>query len=146
MTRGPARRSRRIHRSSVREDVDRELESHIVLRAEELEAEGWSPGEARQEAERRFGDRGAVAAAARAEAEVIRKRKDRASMWEAVWRDVRIGARSLARTPGFVVVAVLTLALGIGANTAVFTVVSGVGGRCRLPAPSSCWAPRDSCS
>lgn len=123
---GPARRSRRIHRSSVREDVDRELESHIAFRAEELERAGWSPGEARAEAERRFGDLAAVAEAARAEAETTRKRKDRASMFEALWRDVRIGARSLARTPGFVVVVVLTLALGVGANTAVFTVVSGV--------------------
>lgn len=97
-----------------------------MFRAEELERQGWSPAEARTEAERLFGDRAGVAEAARAEAEVTRKRKDRASMWEAVSRDIRIGARSLARTPGFVVAAVLTLALGIGANTAVFTVVSGV--------------------
>lgn len=126
MSRGPSRRSRRIHRDSVRADVNRELEAHISFRAAELEREGWAPAEARAEAERRFGDRAQVAEAARAEAAVTRKRKDRASMLEAVWRDIRIGARSLARTPGFVAVAVLTLALGIGANTAVFTVVSGV--------------------
>lgn len=106
--------------------MDRELESHIAFRAEELERAGWSPAAARAEAERTFGDRAGVAEAARVEAATTRKRKDRASMLEAVWRDIRIGVRSLARTPGFVVTAVLTLALGTGATTAVFTVVRGV--------------------
>ncbi|MEJ2501835.1 MAG: ABC transporter permease, partial [Gemmatimonadota bacterium] len=123
---GDRRRSRRIHRLSVREDVEREVESHIALRAEELEGAGWSAAEARAEAERLFGDRRSVAERAREEARVTRRRKDRASMLEAVWRDVRHGARSLGRNPGFAVVAILTLALGIGANTAVFTAVSGV--------------------
>ena len=47
-------------------------------------------------------------------------------MIESVWQDVRHGARSLLKTPGFAVIAILTLALGIGANTAVFSIVNGV--------------------
>ncbi|MEJ2184427.1 MAG: ABC transporter permease [Gemmatimonadota bacterium] len=128
-------RGRRIHRLPVGEDVDREIRLHLELRAQELMALGWSEADARAEAERLFGDRARIAAASREQAERGRRRKDRASMMETWWRDVRFGARSLAKNRGFTIAALVTLTLGIGANTAIFSVVNGVLLR-RLPYPS----------
>ena len=114
------------NRDPIVHDVDREMRAHIRLRADELQAGGMDPERAEAEARRRFGDRQrhareSVRAAARGRAGRVTR-----NALAALRLDLRFALRSLSRTPAFAVVAVLTLSLGIGADTAVFSVVRGV--------------------
>lgn len=100
------------------EDFAREIDSHIALEAERLVAEGWSAAGAGGEARRRFGN----VATARERFHETRC----ASMVEDVMRDLRHAARLLRRAPVFGTIAILSIALGVGANTAIFTFVNAV--------------------
>lgn len=113
-------------RSTTTDDVAEELELHVTLRAEELVAEGLSPEQARAEALRRFGDLAAIKKTVTA----INREKERAmrrSEWfDSLLGDVRQALRGLRRSPGFALGTALTLGLGIGLNTAIFSVFEGV--------------------
>lgn len=110
----------------VSRDVNRELELHLELRAREFEAQGMSPDDARRAALEAFGDRETIEREVQTiRASTVRERHRRDRLGE-LRRDLIVGVRGLRRTPGFTVVALLTLAIGIGANTAIFSVLRSV--------------------
>ena len=126
----------RIIEYPIDEDVRREFDAHLEMRVAELVAEGWTRDAAEAEARRLFGDIEAVRRECTEISGRHRATRERALRIETFWQDVKFGARSLRRSPGFAVTAILTLALAIGANTAIFTVVNRVFLR-PLPYPDS---------
>ena len=120
------RRYLRLRGGDVRADVADELEFHIEMIAERLIGQGMAPDQARARAREEFGDFERARSLCEGIGAEMARRHEWAELLDSLAKDARLALRSLRRAPGFAATIVITLALGIGASTAIFSIVRGV--------------------
>ena len=120
------RRYLRFWGRDFRADVDAELDFHIQSRIDEMIAAGFSPDDARRAAHSRFGDVQTITESCRALSAERERSMQRARWYSEIQQDARIAVRQLWRTPAFSIIALLTIALGIGANTTIFSALDSL--------------------
>src|SRR5688572_21848485 len=116
----------RLAKPNVAADVDDELSFHIDMRVQDNIRRGMSPDDARREALERFGTVETVRDVLVDHDRSKQTRVERRELLGDLSQDIGFGIRSLRRAPAFAAAAILTLALGIGANTAIFSVVNAL--------------------
>ena len=116
----------RRSRAMIHRDVDTELQFHIDTRTEELIRGGLSRDQARSAALREFGDLDDARDYIRQVDTDIEQQRRRRDIMGELRQDIAYGLRTLRRAPTFTITAILTIALGVGANTAIFSVVHGI--------------------
>jgi putative ABC transport system permease protein len=121
-----AGRSRRLFGRRPVAEVEAELRLHVELLAEALVGRGMNESDARREAERRMGNLRDVRDACIEIDTRLRRRETVTAMWETFTQDIRLAGRMFARQKLWTALAVITLGLGIGANSALFSIVNAV--------------------
>jgi predicted permease len=111
---------------SIHRDVDAELRFHFDARIEELVGQGYAPDAARAQAVAEFGDVESTRASLREIDRRVAKRRNRADVIDALMQDARYALRSLRRSPAVSLTIVLTLALGVGVNAAMFSLLDTI--------------------
>src|SRR5258706_15684579 len=107
-----------LHRDGWDDERARELEAHLAIETDENIARGMSPAGARDAARRKLGN------VTQIREEIYRM--NTVGLLDTIWQDLRYGVRLLRLNPGFAAVAILSLALGVGANTAIFQLLNAV--------------------